>query len=72
MDAHYQPITADEILASPSASSWLKTALERALLLDPVDAANDAALLSLLLSARADALLTTDAARLGLRPNVPR
>lgn len=43
---------AQEILASPSASFWLKEALQAALQRDPVDAANDAELLASVLAKR--------------------
>jgi hypothetical protein len=36
------PIDAEEILADPAASGWLKEALRSALERDPVDALNDA------------------------------
>jgi len=42
----------ESVLADPCAHNWLKAALRSALALDPVDAANDAELLSLLLDAR--------------------
>lgn len=47
----------EELLASPFSSYWLKDALRAALDRDPVDAAHDAELLSLVLGARADASL---------------
>lgn len=62
--------TADELLSSSTASTWLKDALRSALNRDPVDAAQDAELLSLVLASRADSLLVSDAARLGL--SLPR
>lgn len=62
--------TADELLCSLSSSTWLKDALRSALSRDPVDAARDAELLALVLSSRADSLLASDAARLGL--SLPR
>lgn len=46
--------TINSLLASPATSSWLKSALQRALERDPVDAANDAELLASLLAARFD------------------
>lgn len=46
-------ITADTILADPSASFWIKSALRTALDRDPVDAANDADVLAAVLAARA-------------------
>lgn len=55
---HATPATpgAQEILASPSSSSWLKDALQAALQRDPVDAANDAELLAAVLASRCAAL----------------
>jgi hypothetical protein len=44
--------TIEEILRDPSASFWLKAALRSALARDPVDAANDAEVLALLLDRR--------------------
>lgn len=58
--------TLDEVLSSPTSSSWLKDALRSSLPRDPVDAARDAELLALVLSSRADLLLGMDAMRLGL------
>jgi len=49
--AHKLP-TIDEVLATPSASFWLKLALRGALARDPVDAVNDADLLAKLLDER--------------------
>lgn len=52
--------TTDEIqktLANKSTSAWLKQALESALERDPVDAANDAEVLTELLARRCDRLL---------------
>ena len=46
------PFEADEILADPAASSWLKEALKSALERDPVDALNDALALAGTLEAR--------------------
>lgn len=64
--------TADDLLASSIASTWLKSALQTALARDPVDVARDAELLALVLSARADALLAADMARLGISaPRAP-
>lgn len=55
---HVTPATLDaqEILASPSTSFWLKDALQAALQRDPVDAANDAELLAAVLASRCAAL----------------
>lgn len=61
------PPTAEQILASPAASNWLKGALAAALERDPIDAANEAAILAEVLNARADAKLAVEMARLGLR-----
>ncbi|RFC61822.1 hypothetical protein DYI37_19235 [Fulvimarina endophytica] len=47
----------EEILASPTCSHWLRVALQSALECDPVDAANDAEALSLILQVRAAAIL---------------
>jgi hypothetical protein len=49
--------TTREILSDPTTSNWMKRALTEALLLDPVDAANEAEVLTLVLSERADNLL---------------
>ncbi len=53
------PTDADlaRLLKDPSLSNWLRDALLAALTRDPIDAANDAGLLSLVLEKRADALL---------------
>ena len=48
----------DEVLADPAASFWLKTALRSALCRDPVDAANDAEILALMLDERCDQILS--------------
>lgn len=55
---YHQPAApgVEAILASPSASSWLKDALKAALQRDPVDAANDAELLAELLARRCSEL----------------
>jgi len=47
----------DEILTDPTASYWLKSALQSALCCDPVDAANDSEVLARLLELRCDRLL---------------
>ena len=52
------------VLVDPSASHWLKNAISSSLDRDPVDAANDAAVLSQLLQQRADAILAGDLKRL--------
>jgi hypothetical protein len=49
--------TIEEILRDPSASCWLKTALRSALARDPVDAANDAEVMALLLDRRCRSML---------------
>jgi|GEM_PF-2001013 len=49
--------TIEEILANPSASFWLRSALLAALSLDPVDAANDAELLARLLDRKCHQIL---------------
>lgn len=45
--------------SDPALSYWFKNALTEALKRDPVDAANDAGLLALLLEKRANELLVT-------------
>jgi len=50
------------VLVDSSASHWLKNAISSSLDRDPVDAANDAAVLSQLLQQRADAILAGDLA----------
>jgi hypothetical protein len=57
-----QHLTPEQLLADPSASTWLKTALAAALERDPVDAANDAEVLSAVLGHRADAAVGAVAA----------
>jgi len=52
------------VLVDASASHWLKNAISSSLDRDPVDAANDAAVLSQLLQQRADAILAGDLERL--------
>ena len=49
--------TIEEVLRDPSASFWLKAALRSALSRDPVDAANDAEVLALLLDRRCRSML---------------
>lgn len=51
------PPSIEAILADPSTSAWLKSSLAAALTRDPVDAANDACLLKMLLEERSDAVL---------------
>ncbi len=48
----------DEILRDPAASFWLKAALRSALARDPVEAANDAEVLTVLLDKRSRTTLT--------------
>lgn len=45
-------MSAEEVLSDPSASYWLKAAVRACLDRDPVDAANDAAVLAELMQAR--------------------
>ena len=45
------------ILGDPSASFWVKDAIKTLLGRDPVDAANDAEVLSMVFQARADEIL---------------
>ena len=47
-----------QVLADPAASFWLKDALSSALERDPVDAANDAEVLSQLLDQRCQEILS--------------
>ena len=47
----------DRVMRDPAASRWLRDALRGALVRDPVDAANDAQLLALLLDARCAGVL---------------
>jgi hypothetical protein len=49
--------TIEEVLRDPSASFWLKAALRSALARNPVDAANDAEVLALLLDRRCRSML---------------
>ena len=57
-DLESQPPSADQILADPACSHWLKYALNAALTRDPVDAANDAEVLARLLDDRCRKLLS--------------
>ena len=52
-----KPRTSAQILADPSASHWIKSALRTALSRDPVDAANDAAALADALDAHSKSVL---------------
>jgi hypothetical protein len=47
-----------QVLSDPTASHWLKDALQLALLRDPVDAANDAEFLAHLLARRCEQILS--------------
>ena len=47
----------DEVLTDPSASHWLKSALQSARWRDPIDAANDSEILARLLEQRCDRIL---------------
>ena len=47
----------EEIKNDPSCNDWLLSALDQALKRDPVDAANDAEALSMILQMRASAIL---------------
>jgi hypothetical protein len=51
---------ASKILQDPTASDWLKQAINTALYRDPVDAANDAEILLTLLSERAATALNNE------------
>lgn len=53
-----------EILRSPGLSDWLRVALGTALERDPVDAANDAAVLAMVLDKRASEIMATTLAGL--------
>jgi hypothetical protein len=53
-------ITADEVLADPAASDWLKRSLLSALKRDPVDAISDAEALLLVLRRRVAAIQYPD------------
>lgn len=55
--------TVDRVLADHSTSSWLKRAVIDLLQRDAVDAANDAELLSALMTDRADELLARASAQ---------
>ena len=52
-----QQLEIAQVLADPAASFWLKDALRSALTRDPVDAANDAAVLAQLLHQRCQEIL---------------
>lgn len=55
------------VLSGPGTSTWLKNALTAALDRDPVDAANDAELLAMVLGHRADQINITARAALDSR-----
>ena len=60
MNRNYAPDivpTAAEIIASPSASYWLKGAIAALQQRDPLDAARDAAMLSEIMAAECDKVL---------------
>ena len=48
----------EEVLRDPAASLWLRNALRAALVRDPVDAANDAEVLTRLLDRRCRSILS--------------
>jgi len=50
----------ETVLSDPAASDWLKQSLRSALQRDPLDAANDAAALSLMLSRRSGDVLSAE------------
>lgn len=52
--------TIEQVLCDPAASHWLKSALQSALLRDPIDAANEAEVLAQLLDRRCRTLLEKD------------
>lgn len=49
--------TPEQILADPAASFWLKEALQKAITRDPVDALNDAEILTAVLQGRLNNLM---------------
>lgn len=51
-------LTVYDVLRDPAASSWLKSALRTALMIDPVDVANQAEVLAQVLAARAEGVST--------------
>ena len=53
--------TVEEVLSDPSASRWIKAALETALDRDPIDALNDALVLAALLDQHVRDVLGIDA-----------
>ncbi len=63
-------LTPDNILNDPTASRWLKAALAGALALDPVDAANQAAVLAEVLDTHSMKALEEARARVDLNKRV--
>jgi hypothetical protein len=63
-------LTAEHLLTVPETSDWLKLALSAALRRDPVDAADDARTLALVLSNRAQAHMAVAMALPGIRPPI--
>jgi hypothetical protein len=56
-----------QILNGPGVSKWMRLALSTALTRDPVDAANDAALLAMVLDRRAQEIATQAMADLAIK-----
>jgi hypothetical protein len=56
-----------QILNGPGVSSWMRVALSTALTRDPVDAANDAAMVALVLERRAQEIAAQTMADLAVR-----
>ena len=56
-----------KILNGPGVSKWMRLALSTALTRDPVDAANDAALLAMVLDRRAQEIATQAMADLAIK-----
>lgn len=54
-----------EILAAPTTSFWLKNAIQTSIMRDPVDAANDADTLMMLLNRRQDEMIARHLAARG-------
>jgi hypothetical protein len=61
-----------QILSGPGTSHWLKNALTTALDRDPVDAVNDAELLTMVLGHRADKITATARSALDARDVIKR
>lgn len=53
-------LTIQDVLNDPTASNWLKDALRSAMDRDPVDAANDAEILAVLLDNRSKGILQAE------------